>query len=1117
MEDPVFLVSDSGNTDEVGATISGAGNSAQLAAKFDEQKWLSIEKKLSQTDLDVLKVLIEYSFGIDSSVEHPIYSISDDFYRKLRDTLVLQLKQTKSTELKTLSLTLGEPFVSVPVEEQSGIKSKGKPKKEVVKKLSKADEIRQKISTDRIKKSVSDILATFKRECVDITSVSLNAAINSNILEIKGIGLAYACAWVNHHRNEFNNEVNFAKLFDIIATTQRFINICSKSDMQCISLLNNDKISPSPALLEDLRRWVALLRSRFVKNGEPVFNWKNIQQFAPQIFVQSEYQKILPQLFVKIKKHQKDIVDAVKSSIVNGAWIIYDAMIGSGKTTGEIGIAALISHLRISNPSRFGKLRFLSVCNSESVQLDVAQKMYNAATTYPDKKLHFAISHLTQDAQRRPRAKIVKSNSCPSEADIVTIVASPAVAKLLLEANSELDDDDSQKYQYILFVDEGTMGADNLDSKALYDNVSLNHVSPYITINSSATFPSVGMLSTITNDFSERFPTASSIRVYSDEISIGCDIRTLSGQIVVPHLGACTQSELEKIVTCIKECSFLGKTYTPSVVDSLYTRMTQLCIAGLPDIPLLFTDVDNLNINRVRQLAIELLSFLITCGDQIIQQVCATTISDDGDCEEDDEPVNTFTFQANPDTDDIVSDPINYSKLGTTQAYRLQGQTLIATDNPEQFVLTHFAEIVDRVYASETSEVIAGGNVSTQRYKSTGDAIKRYSAKYDIWEKKIQSIEKNSTSPDDKEAKLNEHEKLKPVFPFPSWAHVGTEAHANMYARSHRSKIVKNLVRGNLNVPHLTDPDKIINVDDRILTALFCGIAIYSTETVKCRVYLDIVLQLASAGALAYVVADSTICFGTNYPFFNVIITKEFSELHSMLVLFQVMGRAGRPGRSPKALIIVPDSVALRIINFVTTSSEADFEARNMETIFQRQKLEIEQAEERRVSELVAKTMRGPSTSHLTVLVNGNSVKTPTAPTVQKIAPVIVPLSDVPDGSTHLQSDRPQRSFPQKNGDWRNTRSSEASDWKRTVPSERADTNRQEYERRDTRRDSRPDSRPNNSANGERSDRNTGFGGSKYVPPAMRNSQSSQEKAPRHKTGGSTSSSSSSGWKKESK
>lgn len=1122
MEETTFLAESVNNTEILpGDASNGPSN---LSSKFDQETWTAVEQKMSSGDIDILKVLVEYASGVDASTSKMFKSISDEYYCQHRQSLFLQLQQSKTRPSMRLNLVIGDVELTVDSETHERSENVKHKKKEKIKPLSRAEQIRKEHSVGRIGGFVKDILQTFKTNFSNVSEISISSGMSNDIVEIKGICLLYACAWINFHFDVFNVETQYENVFDIIATTQKFINICKNPDMLCTSLISGD-CKPSKMMIIDLERWVQHLRSRFVKNGECVFNWTNIQKFAPSIFTQSKYPRLLPQQQVKLKDHQKKIIDAVRECIDTGLWGIYDAMIGSGKTTGQIGIAALVAHLRISNPSKYGKLRMLSVCNSEAVRLDVAQKLYNIATTFPEKKLHFAISSVEYDNHNRTtKAKIIKNNACPSNDEIVTVVASPLVAKLILESNDNLDDHDPLKYTYILFNDEPNMGADNLSSKQLRDNVALNHVTPYITINSSATFPTVDMLNTITTNFFERHPTAKQLRVYSNEISIGCDIRTLAGEIVVPHLGTRNSRDLATIVNSIKGCAFLGKAYTPTVVDSLYNKMIQHRVndlTSLPNVPLLFTEVSNLNINRVRETAMELLDILTTMPDNIIEAVCETNITDGDDEEEDDEtPQNLFSFSSNTRNDDVPSSQLEYTKLGTTQAYRLQGQTLIATRNPEQFVLDNFSQLIDEVYASETRKVKKGSELSILRYKSTGDALRRYSAELEDWQKKIPSIERNATSPDDLVVKMADHEQAKPTFNFPSWAHVGTVDHVNKFAQSHKDKLVGTLARTPLHLPYLTDPKNIINVDDRILTALYCGVAIYSTETVKCRVYLDIVLRLASIGALAYVVADSSICFGTNYPFLNVIITQEFSEDHGMLVLYQVMGRAGRPGKSPKALIIVPDVVARRIINYLTQDDEANREAVNMECVFQYQLKEIQKEQEIAIERQVRSIAMQHGIS-LNVVKQQSSLTV--IPTLQKksehdeltkeivetpketipIQLPIVPISKVPDRNVKTHSGENRSSQRNETG-WRNTKphdsqpaSSGASEWKRAVQMPASNEKKPEQ--------------PRQSSN---------FNGGKYVPPHTRNREQyqSEEKAPRYKApNGRDRPSSSSGWKKESK
>merc|ERR1712167_503104 len=90
------------------------------------------------------------------------------------------------------------------------------------------------------------------------------------------------------------------------------------------------------------------------------------------------------------------------------------------------------------------------------------------------------------------------------------------------------------------------------------------------------------------------------------------------------------------------------------------------------------------------------------------------------------------------------------------------------------------------------------------------------------------------------------------------------------------------------------------NVTNEIKTLLNCGIGIYSTNP-KLKLpknYRDYILELASSSQLAFIISDSSISYGTNLPFNNVIITSDLAKIHSINTIFQIMGRAGRLGIS---------------------------------------------------------------------------------------------------------------------------------------------------------------------------------------------------------------------------
>jgi replicative superfamily II helicase len=90
---------------------------------------------------------------------------------------------------------------------------------------------------------------------------------------------------------------------------------------------------------------------------------------------------------------------------------------------------------------------------------------------------------------------------------------------------------------------------------------------------------------------------------------------------------------------------------------------------------------------------------------------------------------------------------------------------------------------------------------------------------------------------------------------------------------------------------------------------------------------------LASDGKLAYIISDDSISYGTNYPINRVIITKDFSDTHSINTIFQVLGRAGRIGKSWKAEAFIDKTLEAKMQRFAKGETE-NIEIINMNKMY---------------------------------------------------------------------------------------------------------------------------------------------------------------------------------------
>jgi replicative superfamily II helicase len=111
---------------------------------------------------------------------------------------------------------------------------------------------------------------------------------------------------------------------------------------------------------------------------------------------------------------------------------------------------------------------------------------------------------------------------------------------------------------------------------------------------------------------------------------------------------------------------------------------------------------------------------------------------------------------------------------------------------------------------------------------------------------------------------------------------------------------------------------------------LYAGVGLIYPEDIQNKYYTDRVLSLAADGSLAVVIADNSISYGTNYPFGRVIITEDFSDAYSVYTLFQLMGRAGRVGKSWKAEVLISDKMANMLVDFTRNPEKYDIEVENI-------------------------------------------------------------------------------------------------------------------------------------------------------------------------------------------
>ncbi len=915
-----------------------------LSTRLGRNEWLAAEQPLPPMEKKVVACLLNLGKGIStmSQLDMEYVAMGDGLYiafRKMLNTSTMLLVEPRKLDKDTKSgLAVGSKDQRKPKGPKKGRSGGG---------LSAA-EIRINNGKSRAEKMIMDTIASFSSHQLDPF-----AAFSNDIIEIRGIGLLYAAWFVLSHREKYAQ--NYEVTYGLIIAIERFIGVCDT--LSCKSIMGgSDDVFVAKELLLDLAARSISLAAVYKYSGE------NVIHFAPTLLSGTDFDMAIPKTEIRPRQHQVDLYNSVKKFHVKGFCLTYNPQIGSGKTTSIVALAGWVMDVR--RRAGFKNFQLLFVCNNLGVRDYASQLCYNA-------QIPFGIGSRHKD-ETLGLFKVTQHNSCVKKdgTDCVVIIADPESAYEILMAPDSMEENEK-----LLFLDEPTIGADTADSASLRANIQLMMAQPKRTIYCSATFPSFDLMRPLLQYQRLKHDGIELGSVYSGEIYIGCTISTYEGELVIPYMGVKTQEQLKTVIQAVHDNPMLGRSYVTKVAHALWKAMTRCGIADVPNIDEYFLDFENLRTDKPRQIVVSMLTLLAAQTDDIIEIVCRSALTDE--LIKDVEPLAGagtgpsatgvvddelgIVWSSVPDGEDTAADHVMEQKLGTTQAYRFLGATLIATDDPVRFAREQFASLLTAIKTTPLPRKTNSPDEAERLIDTASKLILCYSNELDTYNKKaasiVRNVERGSGIPEkharpdvacDRKmasklhkvsrdvqgdallsAKLQEHQATAPVYHFPECCQINTPKHMQKYARSHIHKIVPSFMRKP--IPLHTINFKEFTVHDDLILLLMAGVGIFSVALDDAS-YRGTVLSLASTGKLAYLIADESICFGTNFPINHVIIARDFN--HSLCTCLQALGRAGRPGKSPTADAIVPQSFAEALIAYTRNPTAPTRESINMMGMF---------------------------------------------------------------------------------------------------------------------------------------------------------------------------------------
>jgi len=612
----------------------------------------------------------------------------------------------------------------------------------------------------------------------------------------------------------------------------------------------------SKIALEDLNSTVSKLKYH------SEFNYKCMFENYPRLSLSTSYDKIFPNLSIKPYKSQIELIEAIKNNAK--CLCLYNTMIGSGKTTINIALSKYVASIKkpikkVSRKMKLNKVKtimdnkkmskkdvqVLFVCQVEPVRNQVARIAYNT-------QIPFGIAMIENDY-----LKIFNNQNCKNDEERVLIIADLDAAIEILKKDNN----------YILFLDEPTIGADKPDHP-ITDKISkILTLAPEKTILSSATLPKQAEIKNIIDHFKNRHSESKIITINFRESLIGCEMIDNNGISIIPHNNCKTVQELEKVVKQLESLIFIDRLYTASILYRIVNRMKKNQI-DVPDLETHFANIENLSQNKIQKLAIDMLKKVInTKNDKLVEEVCM--------------PLNKNY------------DKFNIEKIFTSEAHKFIGSTLVTVQDPISFALKNSEELLENCEPA---------------YK----IIKKYNSDVSAYNTEIGKLS-FINDPIEKLKKEQELEQmLRPSLKIPKNIMINSLQHLSQYSPK------KNIDMESIREPLLLEDLPLnLNIADWMYQLLFAGVGIYTTNKSISKDYIDLILSLASVGKLAFLIADDSICYGANYPLSNVIITDQVADEHSISTIFQLAGRAGRVGTSWIAYCYTEPNTSNRIMEYI--------------------------------------------------------------------------------------------------------------------------------------------------------------------------------------------------------
>jgi hypothetical protein len=407
-----------------------------------------------------------------------------------------------------------------------------------------------------------------------------------------------------------------------------------------------------------------------------------------------------------------------------------------------------------------------------------------------------------------------------------------------------------------------------------------------LTVLVSATLAKPEEIPTVIEDYRIRHNYSDNSFLHiirSNKQHISCTFIEENGYLFIPHDKLENISQLGDFIYCLERTPLMKRAYSPEVVFNISNIIDDLLPYELK-FNSIFKFIGIVNHETIREYLCDIIKYIHQTNNEelfnLLKSIKIKKIND-----------------------------MNIQSLFTNSSIHYQnGKTLhVATTDNFNLHVENIAE----PFLRDSPKIT--------------DVIRNYERECDVINQQIKGLDKNGT-------KDSEYERAKLLrelddvrIKWPQEYIINSRTHASKY--------------GNLSL--LTNPNNEIFakktdmdiLDNTRTKLLFSGVGIYQPETFS-SIEMDFFLR--KKDAFKFILSTPSIVYGTNISLSIIDIDRSFLNDSTKNTLYQLIGRAGRKGKSHSATIIVRDN---RMLDMIIENNTRNIEAEDIERNYQNIKL----------------------------------------------------------------------------------------------------------------------------------------------------------------------------------